>query len=325
MEHTYNTPISKVVSDKRVNEILARIQKAVRNGTPLIIPNSDVTYMSRKFQDALIRGEKRLYDLSRIIINNLCETTDVKVDLFVWGRCTNPFHSDVIKKRFSLNEGFTKIVEKSKTETSSKFNLICPHCSDKTPIIASFVQFFPQETHSRETLNFISTRIKTTSNISYKIADMVFGIDRMFNQDKIYGRFAQAVVDIYGLKLVTSTKEDIYTIVDWMNRYKKIKILEEKDYIGRNKKESGFQAYKIITSYNKQVFETQIQSRRMYNEELYNRETSHKTYKENQMSQRRLLGHEYFILYEALNRLFRSPSEISDMDYIELGFGKGRY
>lgn len=324
MDRSLQSPLSKVVKDKRVNEILSRIQRALKSNQPMIIPNSDVKYMSRKFQEGIIQGERRLYNLAKLTLSNFCPNSEIQVDLLVWGRCTNPFHTEIIKKRFSLNRGFAKISEKSKTEQTSKFNVECPHCRNKTPIIASFVQFFPLNAQDRDILNFISTRIKTTSNLSYKIADMVFGIDRMFKQDKIYGRFSQDVVDVYGMKIIVSSKESISSIVKWLDRHKKTKILETKDYVGKNKKSSGFQAYKMILQYHTQLFEIQIQSRRMYNEELYNRETSHKTYKESQMAKRRLLGHEYIVLYEALNRLFQSPFDISDMDYIELGFGRRR-
>ena len=320
----YQSPLSQIVRDKRLNEILARIQKAVKNNIPIVIPNNDVLYISSKFEQGLIQGEKRLYDLARLILNNFSSNSELKIDLLVWGRCTNPFHQEIIKKRFPLDPAFTRIYEKSKTELTSKYMPECPKCSKKSPIIASFVQFFPTDSKARDILNFISARVKTTSNLSYKIADMVFGIDRMFKQDKIYGKFSQVILDIYGMKLITSTKEDIFAIREWMERNKKIFILDTKDYLEENKKMSGFQAYKLNIKYHNQIFEIQCQSRRMYNEELYDRETSHQTYKEKQMAQRRKLGYEYVVLYEALNRLFRSPYEISDMDYIELGFGRGR-
>jgi len=322
---TIHSPLTKVVRDKKVNEILARIQRAVVNNDPLVIPNNDVKYMAKKFQEGIIQGEKRLYDFSKLVLANFCTECNLKIDLLVWGRCTNPFHEEIIKKRYAIEGGFSKLTEKSKTESGTRFITDCPVCLNRIPIIASFVQFFPKDPNSREILNFISTRIKTTSNLSYKIADMVFGIDRMLKQDKVYGKFSLTVLDIYGLKLVTSTKEDIDTIREWFEKHKKIRVLDTDDYLGKNKKQSGFQAYIMICKYNNQIFEIQCQSRRMYNEELYNRETNHQTYKERQMSRRRKLGAEYIMLYEALNRLFQSPKNISDMDYIELGFGRGRY
>jgi ppGpp synthetase/RelA/SpoT-type nucleotidyltranferase len=321
----YQSPLTRVVKDSRVNEILIRIQRAVKNAVPLVIPATDIKYMSRKFQEGLIQGEKRLYNLSRLILNSLAGEVEIKIDLWVWARCTNPFHREIIKKRFSLDQGFSRLVEKSKTEFTAKFVPDCPDCGKSSPIIASFVQFFPMESSARDTVNFISTRIKTTANLSYKIADMVFGIDRMFKQDKIYGKFTQAIVDVYGIKIITSTKEDIFTVKEWFERHKKVKVLETKDYIEDKKKKSGFQAYKLIIEYHGQVFEVQCQTRRMYNEELYSSEASHQTYKEKQMAQRRKLGHEYVVLYEALKKIFQAPQEISDMDYVELGFGRRRY
>lgn len=316
------SPLNKVVKDKRVNEIITRIQRAVVNSTPLVIANADVKYISKRFTEGILQGEKRLYDLAKLILNNFCAGSEIKIDLLVWGRCTNPFHDEIVKKRFPLEKGFAQMTEKGRTEFGSKFTPTCPKCSNKVPVIASFIQFFPLDPRSRDTLNFISTRVKTTANLSYKIADLVFGIDRMFKQDKRYGKFSQAVVDVYGMKLITSTKEDIFTISDWIGKHRKVKILDIKDYLGENRKRSGFEAYKFIVEYYKQMIELQCQTIRMYNEELYNTETSHQTYKEKQMAQRRKLGHEYIVLYEALNKLFADPDKISDMDYIELGFGR---
>jgi len=49
-------------------------------------------------------------------------------------------------------------------------------------------------------IHLISTRIKTPSNLAYKVADILFDIDKMFRRDKVSNQYSQVIKDVYGVK-----------------------------------------------------------------------------------------------------------------------------
>ena len=79
----------------------------------------------------------------------------------------------------------------------------------------------------------------------------------------------------------------------------------------------------MITKYDDQWVEIQIQSKKMFETERQSYTASHQTYKESQMEQRRKLGKEYNLLYETLHQMF-SQEVTGKQKAIEFGHsGKG--
>ncbi|MCC7460431.1 MAG: hypothetical protein IT286_03925 [Proteobacteria bacterium] len=160
------------------------------------------------------------------------------------------------------------------------------------------------------------SRIKTTSNVCYKIADMVFDIDHMFQRDKIVNSYMQALTDMYGLKMAFASNTDIYKAVDFFKNDPDFKVLDEKDYLGEKRKKSGYEAYKIVIQRNQQIFEIQFQTSKMLETEKSSLTANHRTYKEKQMTERHLLGDTYQNFYDVLIQIFSSSQD--RIDYKEV-------
>ena len=312
-----DSPLSQVVRDTRINKILEAIRLSVRNRQPIVIEPKDIDYIRRSFTKGLSLGEKKLYELVENLFSHFEPKSRRTITLITLGRCNTHPTEEPISLETVLQDGRQELLSISDTSLSANYPPICPECRGKCTTIASFVRQTPDEP---STIIFIQRRIKTTSNICYKIADLVFDIDFMFHRDKIYNEFSQVITDIYGFKVVMKTKDDLLSVVQYFRELPNVELIGEKDYTGIQKKKSGYEAFKVVVQKDFQLIEVQIQTKEMLQIEQSNREANHATYKERQMGQRRKLGKEYVALYKALSELFTTPEQnYCSIEYIEIG------
>ena len=99
---------------------------------------------------------------------------------------------------------------------------------------------------------------KPPSNLAYKVADILFDIDKMFHRDKLLNQYSQVVKDVYGIKVITRDLVILQKTIQRLQGLSHHELLEAKDYLGPRKKKSGFEAYKIVMQRNHLVFEVQL-------------------------------------------------------------------
>jgi ppGpp synthetase/RelA/SpoT-type nucleotidyltranferase len=320
-EPANESPLAEVVRDRRINAILEAIRLAIRSHQPLVIEPKDVHYIQRSFQKGLSLGEFKLYELTRQLLAQLAPERPVLITLVTWARCPKVGHEEIEVMEVDLSKTPEKLTTVNDTLLGDSYRPLCKECGNKMNTVASFVRHHPvMEPNKTAYVDFIQTRIKTTSNICYKIADLVFDIDFMFQRDKIYNEFSQIVTDIYGIKIVTAQNDFIPKVVETFRTLPQTSVVNEKNYLGENRKKSGYEAFKMILKRERQLFEAQIQTKAMWETEKTSHAASHKTYKERQMADRNKLGKEYVELYRALSQLFSSPEgDYCSIDYIEIG------
>ncbi|MCB0326540.1 MAG: hypothetical protein KDD52_02880, partial [Bdellovibrionales bacterium] len=302
-----------------VNEILSNIRFGVSNREALSISPEEIRYVQKAFQHSISQGEKDLHQLCQILIKRFWPSTSLSTRLIVWGRCAQTAHNEIIKTYKKLNQNDVSKSSILDSHLANQYVPLCKLCNEKTYAIASFYQYHPKK-RSDFTLTSLLSRIKTTSNICYKIADIVFDIDRMFLRDKVLNNYSQILSDIYGIKMTFQDIVGVEEAISWFKQCENFTIIEEKNYLKENKKKSGFETYKIVLSKEHQTFEVQLQTKKMFQYERKNVLASHQTYKEKQMDLRRKLGKEYLNLYKALTLLFSdTKNKHVHTDYIELG------
>src|SRR5690625_4074600 len=91
---------------------------------------------------------------------------------------------------------------------------------------------------SHSPIEFVTGRVKPVHSILEKAEQKKIPVDKI----------EQEIQDIAGLRIVCQFVDDIYTIVDLIKTRKDFKIIEEKDYIKKNK-ESGYRSYHLIIEY----------------------------------------------------------------------------
>ncbi|MEZ4846423.1 MAG: hypothetical protein R2877_05620 [Bdellovibrionota bacterium] len=307
--------LSLVVQDERVAKILENLRQSVKQNQPFHIAPDEIAHIQQKFYAGIEEGEKDLHELSFDVIKSFANLSDAKTTLIVWGRCPDIHHPAIVKSYTQID--LTQVMSSKYMDTMIAWthSPVCKMCGEKTNTIASFNQYkFDQNFPSG--LKVMLSRIKATSNVCYKIADMVFDIDRMFQRDKIENRYKQTLTDMYGLKLAFSTREQIEQSVEYFRNHPEIQFLDEKDYLGEHRKKSGYEAYKIVIQKNGQIFEIQLQTTKMLDTERSSLNASHKTYKEKQMEERRKLGDQYHNFYDILIQIFSSSKD--RIDYKEI-------
>ena len=97
-------------------------------------------------------------------------------------------------------------------------------------------QFNYESKHSP--IEFVTGRVKPIPSIIEKAKRRQIPLDRI----------EEEIQDIAGLRVVVQFVDDIYTIVKLIRARKDMKIIEEKDYIQKNK-ESGYRSYHLIILY----------------------------------------------------------------------------
>jgi hypothetical protein len=279
-----------------------------------------VDYIRRSFSKGLALGKRRLRELTDMFLKEFAADRLIRVTLIVWGRCPVKGHDGLVTRELDLTGDGELKLKTSDAHLSAQHKPVCPLCGEITPVIASFLRHEP-EPDPGGLLVHLFTRIKTTSNLCYKIADLVFDIDFMFQRDKIYNEFSQMVSDVYGIKTVVARDDQIPAILHFVRRLPGATVVGEKDYTGTKRKKSGFEAHKLVIRKDRQLFEIQIQSREMYDIEQTSHTANHRTYKEIQMGDRRKLGREYVEVYQALSELLKSPEQnYCSIEYIEIGY-----
>ncbi len=97
-------------------------------------------------------------------------------------------------------------------------------------------QFEYESQHSP--IEFITGRVKPVASIIEKAEKRQVPLEKI----------EQEIQDIAGLRIVCPFVEDIYTIVDLIRTRKDLKIIDERDYIKKNK-DSGYRSYHVIIEY----------------------------------------------------------------------------
>jgi len=292
-----------VVQDPKLTQILEAMRNSIHRNEGFQIEKEDVCHVREVFCAAIEAGERGLYNFTQDLAD---EMLGCGVSLFseVWGRCIHKEHGGIQKSQTRLRESFGDLNGEGDSYRSFLHAPIC-WCGEKTLSIASFVKGVV-EGENPFGIHLISTRIKTPSNLAYKVADILFDIDKMFRRDKILNRYSQIVKDVYGIKVITKDLTALQKTIQWFYGRDRHELLEVKDYLGPRRKRSGFEAYKIAIQQNHQVFEVQLQTEAMFQRENLGFRENHLTYKERQMRLRAQLGKRYEEVYKALEILFCS-------------------
>jgi ppGpp synthetase/RelA/SpoT-type nucleotidyltranferase len=299
----FKSPLEKVVQDPKLAHILQEMRQNINHQGEFKIPKEDVCHVREVFCAAIEGGEKGLYRFAQELCDGMleCETS---LSLEVWGRCPHKGHGGIQKTQVKLPGSFSSLIGQGDSHRASLHAPLC-WCGEKTVSIASFVKGAAEEENSFG-IRLISTRIKTPSNLAYKVADILFDIDKMFRRDKVLNQYSQVIKDVYGIKVIT---KDLMALQKTIQRFQALplhELLETKDYLGLRKKKSGFEAYKIAIQRNHQVFEVQLQTEAMLERENLGFRENHLTYKERQMRLRARLGRRYEEIHNALEILLCS-------------------
>ena len=99
---------------------------------------------------------------------------------------------------------------------------------------------------NKNIINHTTTRIKTPKSIINKM--------KKKNLELNYKNLVNNINDIAGVRLICPVKNDVYTIVNIIEKIPNWNVIKEKDYI-KNPKKSGYSGYHVIVEVPVKIFD----------------------------------------------------------------------
>ncbi len=242
---------------------------------------AELSDVRKAFGAMIIRGEARLHQLSSLLCHTLF--TNYKLSSVVVGEVEQS------KERFILTQSLSHddLLHTSDIDLGnrqiSKLRFLSKDSWMSASLVANFVEYQPLEPNAFGVHKVIS-RIKAEEEIWNKVADEIFDLDGMVKRDKQISHLSYFVKDVFGLKMVVGSSQDVAKLKEWLANIswspsdldlveregftrstERLLILEEKDYLAEaTQKQSGWSALKLVVSWMDKTFEIQIQSLRNY-------------------------------------------------------------
>lgn len=335
-----NSPLWMATQEPLLNELVTQLQQLrVRLMTDpdafhrICFSKSELVKLRNDFAKMILRGEKELHQLSHLICNSF--VTSYQLRSVIFGEV------DKTKRRFALTLDITPDELYSTPDIDLgthqlnrlRFNVGAPDKENWSgaSLVANTIDYLPTEPNEYKIHRIIS-RIKAEEEIWNKVVDEIFDLDSIVVRDKKLRQFSRFVKDIFGIKIVVGEDEDVYRVqhallgLRWSDEAlaavsalpgpstHALEVVEVKDYLGRQRKQSGWEAVKSVVHWGDKTFEIQVQPLRNFlrERELLTREshTSFKAKRERvreQVAQQIPLFHFY---RELLRWLFLSPNTL---------------
>src|SRR5690625_274054 len=112
------------------------------------------------------------------------------------------------------------------------------HAIEELKVKMKGIQAQFKKESSYSPIEFITGRVKPVESI----------IEKANRKNILYEKVEEHIQDIAGLRIICQFVEDIYKVVEAIRTRSDFIIIDEKDYIARNKV-SGYRAYHIIIKY----------------------------------------------------------------------------
>jgi ppGpp synthetase/RelA/SpoT-type nucleotidyltranferase len=143
-------------------------------------------------------------------------------------------------------------------------------------LVANMVEYQPTQPNSYGVHKIIS-RIKAEEELWNKVVDEIFGLDSLVTRDKELRHLSYYVKDIFGVKIVVGTPEEVVSLHQELERLSwsttelqavgeppsplvtRLSFVETKDYIRNAEKNSGWEAMKSVITWGGRMFEVQVQ------------------------------------------------------------------
>jgi len=155
----------------------------------------------------------------------------------------------------------------------------------RTTLVSNVVEYQPIAANTWGIHKFIS-RIKAEEQIWNKVADAIFGLDRLVRLDKQWRHLGRYVKDVFGVKAVVGDAAQARALHDALQRLQwtaearqrhnvpiaatteRLEFIEIKDYLAQwGRKETGWEAMKSVLRWWDRTIEVQIQPLGNYHHE----------------------------------------------------------
>ena len=302
--HPAGSPLYMAMHDPVLHQLISYLaeKKAEQEAKPglhvrIELSRSLMNRVRDSFKQGILDGERHLHIMSHVLGTRLF---DGGYEL----------HSNVIgvlpggeKRPFLIRERITRETLFSHTDLDlgnqmlGKFRYRTSEEWAPLELSANFVEYIPTG-RTTSGVNRITSRVKAEEELWNKVADEMFGLDRIVEQDKHLRQYSKYIKDIFGLKIVCEDDDACLQVhrrledirageCDWSitrNLPRKqeeqfridpdaplLDFVETKDYLTCEPalmKKTGWKALKSVVRWQNQLLEIQVQPLSNYYLEL---------------------------------------------------------
>ncbi len=276
------SPLWMITQEPAINDLVLYLQAAKEQliNSPseihkLSFSRQQITDVRDSFSSMIREGEKNLHILCHLFANRYFSSFQLQ-SVVVGGIPSN-------QERFTLVQNIqtsdllalTDLDQGNKQLNQIKIN--DQQQWVKPNLVANVIEYLPLEIGDLNIHKMIS-RIKAEEEIWNKVTDEIFQLDSLVAKDKELRKFSRYVKDIFGIKFVVSSVEDVYRLQESISQLEfsaeelavhgllkiednsKPYIIEVKNYLNDNyQKQTGWEAIKSVVSWGSKTFEIQIQ------------------------------------------------------------------
>lgn len=330
-----HSPLWMVTSEPLLNQFVLHLQELQQELSHAPIAHSELHFSHARiealraaFSRMIRHGEQALHQLSQLLCASFL--TAYQAQSVVIGAV------DSTQERFTLIQALAPEDVYSTTDIDlgnrqlNKLQFFDGANWSRATLVANTVDYQPTEPNPLG-IHRISTRIKAEEQIWNKVVDELFDLDRIVRNDKQLRHLSRYVKDIFGIKIVVGTADDVYQVQEalaaltvpdaTLARFnvapgaatRRLEWVEVKDYLAQDdRKQSGWEAVKSVVRWSDRLIEIQIQPLRnfLHERELLTSE-SHVSFKINREHVRAQVAERIplFRFYQDLLRwLFLNPA-----------------
>lgn len=327
------SPLSLVTTEPLVNEMVVNLQRhrldlinASVTPKTLTFSKHHLARVRRAFHRMILHGEEKLHRLSQLLSDTFFKTC--LLNSVVIGEIESTGERFTLSLDLSPDELYTTTDIDLGTRQLEKLRFFDGTSWNQPRLVANTVDYQPTESNGYGIHKIIS-RIKAEEEIWNKVVDEIFDLDALVNRDKQLRRFSRYVKDVFGIKIVVGELENVREVeralsqLCWSDDHlqqfnivpddstRRFHIVEVKDYLHVNRKQSGWEAVKVVVRWGDKMFEIQVQPLRNFlREREFLTKESHAGFKANRERVRAQIAEKVplFGFYQALLRwLFLNP------------------
>lgn len=321
-----------MVADERTNRLVTALvdqlrrlriaTKRKKDCPELEISASEIAYVKFHWERSVLAGERRLYDLARLLAWRVLGTRNLQpVARILAGTRTEERHQ--LRSRIAIEEVLTwerlaRTTDYSLATRIARRYRYRPEDSEEFKTLyarASFLELQPLEAIAEARATRVLTRVKANDQIWNKVCDAIFDVDEVLARDKILNARTKYIKDVFGIKILTAHREESVAVHEALEKAAfsgaelrelrlplplakaeasgVLELVEHKDYLSREgepKKSTGWEAIKNVYRWCGQLFEVQIQTEANYFlEQFHLSKTSHLTFEMQRRAMRRHL------------------------------------
>jgi hypothetical protein len=281
--NTARSPLWLVTDEPLVNQLVAyldmtrrRIMAAPDERHTFGFSRANLRDVRLAFARMIRHGEERLHRLCELLCDTLLDSPYT-------------LQSVVIGEVERTQERFTLVKNISPEELYSLTDLDLGHRQlrrmryhdgqqwSRAALVANVVEYQPTAVNPWGIHKFIS-RIKAEEQIWNKVADAIFGIDRLVRSDKQLRHLGRYVKDVFGVKVIVGDVGQARALhaelqrLEWADAAlarhlvpvqpstRRLEFIEVKDYLAQvGRKETGWEAIKSVFRWWDSTIEVQIQ------------------------------------------------------------------